>query len=100
MTKFIWDREHFKKTGHGFVPAHRFKRPAKSGIMIHSDLEPYENIIDGTVVDGRAAHREFLKKHDVREVGNERPRTWDPYDDVPPVGPDLKRAFEELSSRG
>ncbi|MDP6407453.1 MAG: hypothetical protein QF797_19830 [Alphaproteobacteria bacterium] len=41
------------------------------------DLQPYQNIVDGKVIGGRAAHREFLRKGDgkgsYQEVGNEKP---------------------------
>lgn len=39
--------------------------------MVMRDLAEYRNTIDGTPIDGRAQHREFLKKHNMIEVGNE-----------------------------
>lgn len=40
--------------------------------MVMGDIQPYRNTIDGKPVGGRAQHREFLKRHNVIEVGNER----------------------------
>jgi len=42
--------------------------------MIMPDLDPYQSIITGETIDGRAAHREHLKTHDMEEVGSERPQ--------------------------
>ena len=32
---------------------------------------PYKSMIDGTMIESRAQHREHLKKHGCQEVGNE-----------------------------
>lgn len=46
--------------------------------MVMGDIAPYRNVIDGKTISGRAQHREFLKRHDMVEVGNEgRPKTGD-----------------------
>lgn len=39
--------------------------------MIQPDINPYRSMVDGTMIDGRKAHREHLRKHGVREVGND-----------------------------
>jgi hypothetical protein len=36
------------------------------------DQKEYRNVWDGSMISGRRAHREFLKRHDLIEVGNER----------------------------
>lgn len=39
--------------------------------MVMGDIQPYRNVIDGKLITGRAAHREFLAAHNLIEVGNE-----------------------------
>jgi hypothetical protein len=41
--------------------------------MIMRDLAPYKNMLDGSIIDGRAAHRKFLKDNNLMELGNEKP---------------------------
>lgn len=75
---------------------HPTKTRKHGGVQIMRDLEPYRNVIDGQVVDGRAAHREFLRRgdgeHSYVEYGNDRPVPERP--DLPE--PDVQRAWEEL----
>lgn len=35
------------------------------------DIEPYQSMITGEMITGRAQHRDHLKRHGRREVGNE-----------------------------
>jgi len=49
--------------------------PKQHGVTVIKDIEPYQNIaIDKGVIGSRRAHREMLKRHDLVEVGNEKPR--------------------------
>lgn len=41
---------------------------------IRPDIEPYESIIDGSEITGRAAHREHLKETGCVELGDEKPQ--------------------------
>lgn len=52
-----------------------------------ADKDAYWSPLDGSVVEGRAAHREHMKRHDVVEVGDAR------------VG-DLSNNFAERSRMG
>lgn len=53
----------------------RTEKVISSPSMVMGDIPEYRNIIDGKTITGRAAHREFLKRHDMVEVGNEgRPK--------------------------
>lgn len=61
-----WDR---RKQDWVDITEERAKRKAQT--ILVRDIAPYHNVIDWRLVDGRAEHRAFLKKHDVREVGNE-----------------------------
>jgi len=35
------------------------------------DIEPYQSMIDGTVINSRSRHREHLRAHDCVEIGND-----------------------------
>lgn len=39
--------------------------------LVQPDIEPYTSMITGERIEGRAQHREHLKRHGMREVGNE-----------------------------
>lgn len=60
------------------------------------DKEPYYSVVDNTVIDGRAAHRDHMVRHNLIEVGNERigQRSSAP---LPGLRSDIQRAIQELS---
>ena len=62
------------------------------------DIAPYKSMVTGERIRGRAHHKQHLREHGLIEVGNERlpPRQPKP---LPPVAPDIKRAYEELRSK-
>lgn len=35
------------------------------------DIDPYQSMVTGEMITGRAQHREHLKKHNLNEIGNE-----------------------------
>jgi myo-inositol-hexaphosphate 3-phosphohydrolase len=39
---------------------------------IMGDFEPYKSQVTGEMIEGRKAHREHLKRHNVIEIGNEK----------------------------
>ena len=41
--------------------------------MVMSDMAPYESIVTGEQVHGRRAHRDHLARHDLIEVGDQKP---------------------------
>ena len=43
-----------------------------AGLNIMRDIEPYQNMKDRGWITSRSQHREFLKKHNFVEVGNEQ----------------------------
>lgn len=43
--------------------------------MIMRDIEPYQNMINGSIITSRSEHRELLKRHNCVEVGNEKMQT-------------------------
>lgn len=42
-----------------------------STAMIQPDIHPYRSMVTGEIIKSRAEHREHLKRHGLREVGNE-----------------------------
>lgn len=42
-----------------------------SGPMVMPDIQPYQSMIDGTLITSRSQHREHLKANGCIEVGNE-----------------------------
>ena len=66
-TRYVQDPETLELVEVGdYVPA----RP--NGLLIIPDIQPYQSVIDGSVIAGRRQHREHLKAHDCIEVGNEK----------------------------
>ena len=50
------------------------KRPVTNdpGYMVMGDIQPYQSMIDGSMIQSRSRHREHLKDHGCIEVGNEK----------------------------
>ncbi len=46
------------------------------------DLKPYKSMADGSIIEGRAQHREHLRKHGCVEVGNETKHHLGYYDRI------------------
>lgn len=73
-----------------------------SAPYIIRDQQAYVSPLDGSVVDGRAAHREHQIRHNVYECGDakigdlSRGRDNAP---LPPVSVSIKQAIEQLRSR-
>ena len=56
--------------------------------LVMPEIEPYKSMITGEVITSRAKHREHLKKHGCKELGNE-PLKWanEGYKGIPDVNP-------------
>ena len=94
MAKYFWhsDEQEFKEYPPKPDTSKRSKLPFPA---IRSDLEPYRNMVDGGMVDGRVEHTAFLKKHGCRvvEPGEEYQKG------IPKVGglkEELSQTFYEL----
>lgn len=66
-----------------------------------ADKGAYLSPLDGTVIEGRKAHREHMKRHNVVEagdmkIGEYRGRENSP---MPSIRSDIQRTIQELSSR-
>lgn len=44
----------------------------KAGLSIMRDIEPYQNMKDFGWITSRSQHREFLRRHNFVEIGNEQ----------------------------
>jgi len=44
----------------------------KAGLSIMRDIEPYQNMKDRGWITSRSQHREFLRRNNFVEVGNEQ----------------------------
>lgn len=54
-----------------YLAAGKAQQEAKQRIHLIKDYEPARSPIDGTILGGRADHREHMKKHNVFCVGND-----------------------------
>lgn len=66
-----------------------FRQPESHQIM--GDIQPYRSMIDGSWITSRSQHREHLKMHGCREVGNETKHMFKAYDNLPDVAPQQRR---------
>lgn len=39
--------------------------------FVQGDINPYQSMVDGSMIDGRAQHREHLRRHGLVEFGND-----------------------------
>lgn len=71
------------------------------GVTIIGDKSAYMSPMDRTVVDGRTAHKEHMKKHGVMEAGDMKLGQARTTENTPmgSVRSDITRTIQELSSR-
>lgn len=69
--------------------------PDPRSALVMPDIKGYRSMCDGSWVDGRAAHREHLRMHNVIEVGNELDKPK-PRKVGPPPG--LKQRIIEIAN--
>lgn len=87
--------------------SHFGARPAASGQII-KDIDPYKTVaadISGKRirVGSRREHREFLKRNELMEVGNDMPKSAPQREirgDFSGIGRDVKTAIEQLRGQG
>jgi hypothetical protein len=53
------------------VPAEEYVRPGEQAHMVMPDIQPYQSMIDGTMITSRSQHRAHLRQHNCIEIGNE-----------------------------
>lgn len=69
VRKFVYDKETGK-----MVEISGAVRPSQKSAYIIGDIEPYKAVGPeyGKVITSRSRHREYLRKHNLVEVGNEK----------------------------
>ena len=67
--------------------------PHANGPTVIPDIEPYQSVIDGSIISGRRQHRDHLRAHGCIEVGNEKLKAKD-HTVLPPVMDDIKAAID------
>jgi hypothetical protein len=74
---------------------------AGGSAFIMPDKAGYVSPMDCTLVEGRAAHREHMKRHGVLEAGDMKLGEFSGREraPLPPVRHDIARAIQELESR-
>jgi len=63
---FVWDSTQGK-----LVSKEDYIQPCAKAHLIIGDIQPYQSMVDGSMIEGRSQHREHLKRHGLMEVGNE-----------------------------
>lgn len=61
--------------------------PKRVAPDVMGDIEPYQSMADGTWIKSRSHHREHLRQHGLREIGNETESLFNAYDNLPDVAP-------------
>jgi hypothetical protein len=59
------------------VDKNEYQARPEAGFFILEDLKAYRSMVTGEMIEGRASHREHLRRHNVVEIG-------DAYDKRPP----------------
>ena len=66
--RWIWDKSRME-----LVPVEEYQAPASAGVFVMGDIKPYKSMATGEMIEGRAAHREHLKRNNLVEIGD----AWD-----------------------
>jgi hypothetical protein len=84
-----WEAKQYMDGGH-----------KQSAHHVMADMQPYQSMVDGSMIEGRRQHREHLKSHKLIEVGNEV-KHLKGYGDYRPKGvkQDLIREFKRVTGR-
>lgn len=84
---------------HDLYAAQGRNLPERTTPFVFMDKAAYVSPLDRTVVDGRSAHHEHMKRHGVLEAGDmklgEMARSAEPVG----IREDITRAVQEVSSR-
>lgn len=55
------------------IPKEDYRPPEKRTHMVIPDLQPYKSMATGEMITSRRQHRDHLRRHNLVEVGNEKP---------------------------
>lgn len=64
--------------------------------MIMADIQPYQSMVTGEMINSRSQHRSHLKQHQLVEVGNETKYLQNTRKPSPPPG--LKERIAEIAN--
>lgn len=67
--------------------------------VISDTMDPTMHMATGRIVDSKSQFRKMTREAGCEEVGNDMPPRLKEPERVRPVGPDIKRAIEELRGR-
>lgn len=56
----------------GEVTIDRMEHEKKADYYVVPDCQPFQSMIDGSIINSRSAYRSHLKQHGCIEVGNDR----------------------------
>jgi hypothetical protein len=76
------------ENGH-WIPERDWRAPKTEGVIVMPDIEPYQSMITGEVIQSRSRHREHLREHGCIEIGNETNANY--YNTIPDVAPEQRR---------
>jgi isopropylmalate/homocitrate/citramalate synthase len=68
---------------------HQYEK--QHGPMVMGDIQPYKSMVTGEMITSRSQHREHLKKHGLREIGNDVQPLFDAYKNLPDVAPQQRK---------
>jgi len=73
----------------------------KSDYHVMGDIQPYQSMIDGTMITSRSHHRAHLRQHNCVEVGNDSSlhRAPKPLSAPPGLKEDIIRAVNEVERK-
>lgn len=54
------------------IPKDEYRPRQSAGFFVMGDIDPYQSMITGEIIQGRRQHREHLRQHGCIEVGNEK----------------------------
>ena len=61
----------YKADGRVIEVGDNHELPARESPMIMGDIQPYQSMVTGEIINSRSSHREHLKSHNLVEIGNE-----------------------------
>jgi len=53
------------------IPEEQYESEPQVDYHVMPDIQPYQSMVDGTMIGSRAQHREHLRRHGLKEIGNE-----------------------------
>lgn len=81
-TRYIAD-----ENGH-WIPEREWRAPmSEVTAVVMGDIDPYQSMITGEIIQSRSKHREHLREHGCTEIGNDTAPLLNAYKNLPDVAP-------------